>query len=167
MTDRFGHDSDKGGSMGAALVGPNPATGLTQEIEPYRLIAQSVLLQGAKDLRGRDLWNALDAWLWFATGDAGLYLEAVGMETDPLEWLAEEATMSDRQVPRGQNLDVLRCLEGLSTQQVRLMAWFVGLALPAMKEAIVQQFPNQLEATNGRNHQAREGREDRPRNPGI
>lgn len=60
-----------------------------QSAKPYERLACAILLAAIKDLhKKRNLALNLDAALWLAT-DAPLWLDAIGLEVDPLAFLAK------------------------------------------------------------------------------
>jgi len=50
----------------------------------WAALMASVYTQAVRDARGGELPQALDAALWLSGPDAPIYLEAVGLDVDPL-----------------------------------------------------------------------------------
>lgn len=47
----------------------------------------AIFVQAVRDARGANLPQALDAVLWLSSPDAEIYLDAVGLDVDPLALL--------------------------------------------------------------------------------
>jgi hypothetical protein len=70
----------------------------TTPAEPYQRLAMAVILAAVEDLqKGKNIPLRLDAALFLA-GDASLWLEAVGLEINPLAFLSKGAPKKETEV---------------------------------------------------------------------
>lgn len=69
----------------------NITGGKTEREEGWVRLVSAILIQAIRDARSRDIFKSLEATMWLSSNDSQMFMEAAGIDLDPLKLLSTGA----------------------------------------------------------------------------
>lgn len=114
--------------------------------DDFMPLIRAALIQAAADLHNKKPETALDAVTFFVSGDAVLYLDAIGMNYDPVTFITSGQASKPIKRPGAMttgDVTVLEVFEGLAPSHARELSMLVVPTLRELRRVVTR------EATNG------------------